>query len=66
METLASALPKEQARVREILALYKSVGAPGALAAADIERSLQRADRAATSGDVLAMLRAYEELRGIE
>jgi hypothetical protein len=31
-----------------------------------IEQALQRADRAAAAGDVIAMLRSLEELRGCQ
>ena len=56
--------PKEQARVRELLTQYKSIGAPGAFGATMIEQALRRADQAAISGDVVAILRSYEELKG--
>lgn len=66
MNTLADALPAEQARVRELLKEYRSplLGGAGELAARMMEAALQTAERAATSGDVVAMLRSYEELRG--
>lgn len=66
METLATALPKEQARVRELLGHYREIGPAGMFGAAMIEQSLRAADAAVISGDVLAMLRAYEDLKDIE
>jgi len=66
METLGDELPKEQARVREILGHYKEIGPAGAFAVMHIELSLQNADRAVISGDLAAMLRAYEELKAVE
>lgn len=63
--SLAEALPKEQKRVREVLELYKAIPA-GALGAAFIEQSLNKAEKAAASGDVVLMIAAYEELREIE
>lgn len=66
MNTLADALPKEQARCRELLAFYKEIGSPGAFAAAMIETALQRADKAVMSGDVVAMIKSYEELKDFE
>lgn len=66
MSSLAHDFPIEQARVREVLAVYRSLGVPGFFGATLIEDTLRRADEAAVSGDVIAMLRVYEEMRGIE
>jgi hypothetical protein len=55
-----------QAHVREVLGEYKKIGPAGAFGAMMIEQTLKRADEAAMSGDVVAMLRAYEEMKGIE
>lgn len=65
METLAEALPKEQARVRKILGHYKDIGEVGQFGAAMIEESLRKADQAASSGDVIAMLAAHQDLKEI-
>ena len=62
METLAEALPKEQQRVRELLPIYDEIPA-GIFAATMMRQSLTRADQAASSGDVVAMLAAYEDLK---
>lgn len=66
METLGEALPKEQARVREILGLYKEIGPAGAFGAAMIEASLRKADAAVMSGDLIAMIDAYNDLKEYE
>lgn len=66
METLAEALPKEQARVRKVLTLYQDIGEVGQFGAAMIEESLKKADIAASSGDVIAMLAAHQDLKEIE
>jgi hypothetical protein len=66
MTSLAEALPKEQARVREILGHYKEIGAPGAFGAAMIENSLRLTDEAVASGDVGAMISAYKDLKDIK
>ena len=63
METLGEALPKELARVREILGHYKEIGPAGAFGAAMIEQSLRRADAAIMSGDLPAMIDAYNDLK---
>ena len=65
METLADALPKEMGRVREVLGHYKEIGPAGMFGAAFIEQDLRAADQAVMSGDVVAMLRSLETLRGI-
>jgi hypothetical protein len=66
METLANALPKEQERVRELIPIYESVGVAGAFAVAMMKSSLRAAEIAAASGDVVAMVRALEDLRGYD
>ena len=66
METLADALPKEMARVREVLGHYREIGPAGAIGAAFIELDLRAADKAVMSGDVVAMIKSLETLRGIK
>lgn len=66
METLADALPKEMARVREVLGHYKAIGPAGTFGAAMIEQYLRAADAAVISGDVVKMLQAYKALQDIE
>ena len=63
--SLGEELPKEQARVRELIAEYRDPALKGAgnIAAMMMEQALQRADKAIISSDVLAMIRAYEELK---
>ena len=65
MESLAEALPKEQQRVREILGYYKEIPA-GQFGALMIESTLRHADKAAASGDVVQMTKAYKALCEIE
>lgn len=66
METLADALPKEMARVREVLGHYHAIGPAGMFGAAFIEQDLKAADQAVMSGDPVAMIAAYQKLREIE
>ncbi|KKL49578.1 hypothetical protein LCGC14_2314060 [marine sediment metagenome] len=66
MHTLGDELPKQQARCRELLVIYKEIGPSGAFGAAMIEQSLREADQAVISGDVVAMLRAYARLKNHE
>ena len=65
MSSVGEEFPKEQARVRELLGVYKTIPT-GAFGAAMIEQALKRADEAAISGDVVAILRSYEELKGCQ
>ena len=65
VETLAEALPREMARVREVLGHYREIGPAGMFGAAMIEQDLRAADRAVMSGDVVAMLRSLKTLQGI-
>jgi hypothetical protein len=63
-ETLADALPKEMARVRDVLMpQYIAIGPPGAIALAMMRADLDRAAKAMMSGDVVEMLRVYESLK---
>ena len=62
--SLGEAYPREQARCRAVLGSYREIGPAGALGAMFIEDMLQRADRAVVKGDVVEMLRLYEEMLG--
>jgi len=62
--TLAEALPRAQARVRALIPMYREIGNAGVFALAMMELSLRRADQASAAGDVVAMIRALEDLRG--
>lgn len=65
VETLGEALPKEIARVRDVvLPAYVEIGPPGQFAAAMMRAILDRASVAMISGDLIGMMRAYEELKG--
>jgi hypothetical protein len=66
MESLGEALPKEQARVRELIIRYRypELKGAGELAARVMEHSLKVADQAVMSGDIEAMIRSYVDLKG--
>lgn len=59
---IAEALPVEQARVRELVAVYDAIPT-GFFGGTMLRRALANAERAAASGDVVAMLRSYKELK---
>lgn len=62
MESLAVEFPKQQQRVRDLLETYNTIPT-GAFGAMMLRQALSRAEQAAASGDVVAMLRSYEELK---
>ena len=64
--SLGEAYPQEQARVRELLGIYKGLGPVGTFGAVMIEDVLKRADKAAIEGDVVAMIRLYKEMQGCQ
>lgn len=66
METLGEALPKEQARCRELLGQYREIGPAGAFCAALIEKELREADRAVIENDLGAMIQVYQRLKGFK
>ena len=66
MSSLAEELPKEMARVREVLGHYHQIGPAGMFGAALIEQDLRAADAAVMSGDVVAMMKSYETLKQID
>lgn len=66
VDTLGDALPREIARVQEILGHYIAIGPNGAFGAAFIRGYLAQAIKALAEGDVIAMLRAYETLKEVE
>lgn len=67
IDTLGDALPRELKRCRELVAKYdKLPGGVGAFGAHMIRRDIAAGERALLSGDVVAMLRAYEALKGCQ
>ena len=65
MITLGEALPKEMARVRdELIPLYVEIGSAGVFAATMMRQDLDAAAKAMIEGDLPAMIRAYESLKG--
>lgn len=64
MASLGEAYPVEQARCRELLQVYRDLpNGVGMFGAVTIEDVLRRADVAASSGDVVAMLRSWGEMK---
>jgi len=65
-KTLGSDLPKEIERVQRLFEIYQRMGKSSVFAASMLKLRLKDALSAMTSGDAVAMLRAYNDLRGCE
>lgn len=64
METLGDALPKEMARIRDVvMPCYRDIGPAGGFALALMKADLDRAAQAMAEGDLPAMISAYESLK---
>lgn len=70
MTSLAEALPAEINRVRAVQDAYKELRSlPNVIVEPQImmmEQAIQNGIRASAAGDVIAMLRAFEDLKGWE
>lgn len=63
--SVGEALPDEIARVTKLIALYATLeGGAGRFAIAMMQRAIKSAGDAMVSGDVVAMVRAYDDLKG--
>ena len=65
MASLGEDLPKEQARVRKLILQYRDpmLNGAGNIAAMLMEQALKEADSAIISGNVVAMIQAYRNLK---
>lgn len=64
-QSLGTALPAEMKRVRDVMIpLYESVGIGGRPGVLMMKAELDNATKALAEGDVVAMLYAYESLKG--
>lgn len=64
--TLADELPKEIERCQELLAEYVALGPVGSFGAMMIRQDIAAAHKAMMEDDVVAMLKAYETLKGCQ
>jgi hypothetical protein len=63
--SLGEALPAEMTRVRDVvMPAYIEIGPAGAFGLAMMRQSLDFATKALAEGDVISMMRAYEDLKG--
>ena len=65
-ETVGEALPKEMARVRDLIPRYESIGPAGGFAVAMMKSDLDRAAEAMAEGDTVEMIRVLAKLRDYE
>ena len=64
VDTLGDALPREMARVRDVvMPIYLEIGPSGQFALAMMRADLDAAAKAMAEGDVIGMMRAYAELK---
>ena len=61
--TLSDKLPDEIMRCCELLAAYREIGPPGAWAAGNQEKEIRATLQAMISGDLVAMIKGYKELK---
>jgi len=64
--SLGEALPLEIERCQEMLAQYVAIGPSGLFGAMMIRPALSKAIKALAEGDVVQMIRSYEELKTFE
>ena len=64
--SLATEYPKEQRRCRAILEIYKGLGVSGIPGSLMIQLMLDQAEDAAASGDVVAMVRSFKEMKELK
>lgn len=63
-ETVGDALPKEMARIRDVvMPAYQAIGPTGVFALTMMRRDLDAAAKAMAERDVVAMIRCLQDLR---
>lgn len=67
MTSVGEDFPQQQERVRHLIDEYRALeGGVGMMGAALMDDVLKRAADAQSSGDIVQILRSYQELRGCE
>jgi hypothetical protein len=62
--TIVDDYPHEQARLRELIKVYESLGLVGPFNKCIIEAALREADAAMASGDIVRIVLAYQSMKG--
>lgn len=65
-KNLAQGLLEELRRCRDLLKMYEDIGQPGFFAASMLKIGIEQAEDAQANGDVIQMLKSYEELKEYE
>jgi hypothetical protein len=65
-KSLAEAYPEAQARLRELIRQYESIGPAGTFGLLTLRDVQQRADKASAEQDTAAMVRLYQEMQDCE
>lgn len=65
-QSVGEAFPGELKRCRELLKQYEDLGVPGIFGNLMTSGVIARAEQAQASGDVVAIVRAYAEMRECE
>lgn len=64
MSSVGEELPKEMARVRDVLIpRYQEIGPAGGFAIMMMRHALDKASKALAEGDVVEIIRTYQELK---
>lgn len=63
MSSVGEQFPVEQARLRNLIAQYHSIGPAGGFGAMMIEQTLAEADAAMASGDVVEIVKAFAAMQ---
>lgn len=63
VDTLGDALPREIKRAQQLIVDYRALGPVGSFGAMMIQQDIDAAIKALAEGDVVAMIRAYNELK---
>lgn len=67
MSSVGEELPKKMQEIREVyIPAYQEIGPSGAFAISVMQNALTQAEKALASGDVIEILRSYEELNGFK
>jgi hypothetical protein len=66
VSSIGEDFPNQQANARELLAMYREIGPAGQFGEAVVEHALRCADEAMASGDIVAIMRSYAELKALK
>ena len=62
-ESVGEDFPRQQARLRELMEQYASIGPGGTFGLIILKAMANRAEEAIASGDIVAILKSYAEMK---